>query len=62
MACGNATGHILPPFDSDKFILLTRRVGYATGDWQAGASQLRTDIEQHMALTKEFFEQTFGRL
>lgn len=62
MVRGNAKDRVLPPVDSDEFIFLARRVGYATDDWQAGARHLQTDIAQHMKLTKEFFERTFGRL
>lgn len=62
MVRGNAKDRVLPPVDSDEFIFLARRVGYTTDDWQAGARHLQTDIAQHMRLTKEFFEQTFGRL
>jgi [glutamine synthetase] adenylyltransferase / [glutamine synthetase]-adenylyl-L-tyrosine phosphorylase len=62
MVRGNAKDRVLPPTDSDEFIFLARRVGYTTDDWQAGARHLQTDIAQHMTLTKEFFERTFGRL
>lgn len=62
MVRGNAKDRVLPPVDSDEFIFLARRVGYTTDDWQAGARHLQTDIAQHMTLTKEFFERTFGRL
>lgn len=62
MVRGNAKDRVLPPVDSDEFIFLARRVGYTTDDWQAGARHLQTDIQQHMKLTKEFFERTFGRL
>jgi [glutamine synthetase] adenylyltransferase / [glutamine synthetase]-adenylyl-L-tyrosine phosphorylase len=59
---GNAKDLVLPPPDSDEFIFLARRVGYTTDDWQAGARHLQTDIEEHMTLTKGFFERTFGAL
>lgn len=62
MVRGNAKDLVLPPPGSDEFIFLARRVGYTTDDWQAGARHLQTDIEQHMTLTKEFFERTFGSL
>ena len=62
MVRGNAKDRVLPPTDSDEFVFLARRVGYSTDDWQAGARHLETDIAQHMKLTKEFFERTFGRL
>lgn len=62
MVRGNAKDRVLPPVDSDEFIFLARRVGYTTDDWQAGARHLQTDIAQHMALTREFFERTFGKI
>jgi glutamate-ammonia-ligase adenylyltransferase len=62
MVRGNAKDLVLPPTDSDEFIFLARRVGYTTDDWQAGARHLQTDIEEHMKLTREFFERTFGKL
>ncbi|HKY73034.1 MAG TPA: hypothetical protein VJL88_14030 [Nitrospira sp.] len=62
MVRGNAKDLVLPPADSDEFIFLARRVGYTTDDWQAGARHLKTDIEEHMRKTREFFERTFGKL
>lgn len=62
MVRGNTKDLVLPPADSDEFIFLARRVGYTTDDWQAGARHLQTDIEQHMRLTREFFERTFGKV
>jgi glutamate-ammonia-ligase adenylyltransferase len=62
MVRGNAKDLVLPPSDSDEFIFLARRVGYTTDDWQAGARHLKSDIEEHMRNTKEFFERTFGAL
>lgn len=62
MVRGNAKDLVLPPPDSEEFIFLARRVGYTTDDWQVGARHLQTDIEQHMKLTKEFFERMFGTL
>jgi glutamate-ammonia-ligase adenylyltransferase len=53
---------VLPPPDSEEFICLARRIGYTKDDWKAGARDLQTDIEQHMTLTKQFFERTFGKL
>jgi glutamate-ammonia-ligase adenylyltransferase len=53
---------VLPQSNSDKFIFLSRRVGYATDDWQAGARHLKSDIEQHMGKTREFFERSFGKV
>jgi len=62
MVRGNAKDLVLPPAESDEFIFLARRVGYTTDDWQAGARHLKTDIEEHMRKTREFFERTFGKL
>jgi glutamate-ammonia-ligase adenylyltransferase len=62
MVRGNAKDLVLPPLDSEEFVFLARRVGYATDDWQAGARHLQSDIQQHMATTKQFFERTFGEL
>lgn len=61
MVRGNAKDLVLPPPDSEEFIFLARRVGYATDDWQAGARHLQSDIEHHMTLTKNYFERTFGK-
>ena len=60
MVRGNAKDLVLPPPDSEEFVFLARRVGYATDDWQAGARHLQSDIQQHMTATKQFFERTFG--
>ena len=62
MVRGNAKDLVLPPAESDEFIFLARRVGYTTDDWQAGASHLKRDIEEHMGKVKEFFERQFGKL
>ena len=62
MVRGNAKDLVLPPTDSDEFVFLARRVGYATDDWQACARHLQSDIQQHMTFTKNFFERTFGAL
>ena len=62
MVRGHAKDLVLPPADSDEFIFLARRVGYTTDDWQAGARHLKTDIEEHMRKTREFFERNFGKL
>lgn len=62
MVRGHAKDLVLPPPDSDEFIFLARRVGYATDDWQAGARHLKTDIEDHMGKVREFWERQFGKL
>jgi [glutamine synthetase] adenylyltransferase / [glutamine synthetase]-adenylyl-L-tyrosine phosphorylase len=45
-----------------RFIFLAPRVGYTTNDWHAGDRHLQTDIEQHLRLTRGFFERTFGKV
>ena len=62
MVRGNTKDLVLPPPDSEEFVCLARRVGYTRDDWKAGARELQTDIQQHMTLTKQFFERTFGAL
>jgi glutamate-ammonia-ligase adenylyltransferase len=60
MVRGNAKDLVLPDPESDDFVFLARRVGYATEDWQAGASHLQSDLARHMANTRAFFERRFG--
>ncbi len=62
MVRGNTKDLVLPPPDSEEFVSLARRIGYTRDDWQAGARDLQSDIEQHMTLTKTFFERMFGAL
>jgi glutamate-ammonia-ligase adenylyltransferase len=62
MVRGHAKDLVIPPAESEEFIFLARRVGYTTDDWQAGATHLKTDIEEHMRKTREFFERTFGKV
>ncbi|HSL06336.1 MAG TPA: hypothetical protein VK901_22705 [Nitrospiraceae bacterium] len=62
MVRGNTKDLVLPPPDSEEFVSLARRIGYTRDDWRAGARDLQSDIQQHMTLTKTFFEQTFGAL
>jgi glutamate-ammonia-ligase adenylyltransferase len=62
MVRGNAKDLVLPPPDSEEFVFLARRVGYATEDWQTGARHLQSDIEHRMTFTKNFFERTFVSL
>ena len=59
MILGTDKDLVLTPPDSDEFIFLARHVGYTTDNW---ARHLQSDIDQHMKLTKAFFERTFGRL
>lgn len=62
MVRGNTKDLVLPPPDSEEFISLARRIGYTRDDWRAGARELQSDIQQHMTLTKTFYERTFGAL
>ncbi len=62
MVRGNTKDLVLPPPDSEEFVSLARRIGYTRDNWQAGARDLQSDIEQHMTLTKTFFDRTFGAL
>jgi glutamate-ammonia-ligase adenylyltransferase len=62
MVRGNTKDLVLPPYDSEEFVSLARRVGYTKDDWRAGAHDLQSDIEQHMTLTKQFFKRTFRAL
>ena len=62
MVRGNTKDLVLPPPDSEEFVSLARRVGYTRDDWRAGARELQSDIQQHMTLTKTFYERRFGAL
>jgi glutamate-ammonia-ligase adenylyltransferase len=62
MVRGNTKDLVLPPSDSEELVSLARRIGYTRDDWRAGARDLQSDIQQHMTLTKSFFERTFGAL
>jgi [glutamine synthetase] adenylyltransferase / [glutamine synthetase]-adenylyl-L-tyrosine phosphorylase len=62
MVRGNTKDLVLPPPDSEEFVSLARRIGYTRDDWRAGARELQSDIQQHMALTKTFYKRTFGAL
>lgn len=48
MVQGNARDLLLPDIDSDEFIFLARRMGYAKKDWRHGSRQLETAIQEHM--------------
>ena len=62
MVRGNTKDLVLPPPDSEEFVSLARRIGYTRDDWRAGARELQSDIQQHMTLTKTFYQRTFGAL
>ncbi|WP_447980160.1 [protein-PII] uridylyltransferase family protein [Candidatus Nitrospira bockiana] len=59
---GHAKDLVLPPRDSEAFVFLARRVGYATDTWEAGAGKLDADIRRHMTRTRDFFTRRFGPL
>jgi len=59
---GNAKDLVLPPQDSDAFVFLARRIGYATEDWQAGAAALAADLTRHLTVVRELFSDKFGRI
>jgi glutamate-ammonia-ligase adenylyltransferase len=58
---GNAKDLVLPPGDSEAFIFLARRLGYAAERWEEGAARLAEDIDRHMERTRRLFERKFGR-
>jgi len=57
---GHAKDLVLPPRDSEGFVFLARRVGYTTETWEEGADKLDSDIQRHMAVTRDFFTSRFG--
>ncbi len=59
---GNAKDLVLPSEESEEFVFLARRIGYATEDWQAGAASLAAELTRHMALVRAFFAERFGTL
>ncbi|HEV8539971.1 MAG TPA: hypothetical protein VGQ60_02300 [Nitrospiraceae bacterium] len=59
---GNAKDLVLPPRESEAFIFLARRLGYATERWEEGAARLAEHIDEHMERTSRLFERQFGRL
>lgn len=62
MVRGNARDLVLPEPESEDFVFLARRVGYATDDWEAGARHFQADLERHRQATQAFFTQKFGKL
>jgi glutamate-ammonia-ligase adenylyltransferase len=59
---GNAKDLVLPPRESEAFIFLARRLGYAAERWEEGAARLAADIDRHMERTRQLFERQFGRV
>lgn len=61
MLRGSAIDLFLPPVDSDEYVHLARRLGYAVGGPLEPAQQLRFDFEAHTATVRVFWERHFGR-
>ncbi|WP_447973004.1 [protein-PII] uridylyltransferase family protein [Nitrospira sp. Kam-Ns4a] len=59
---GNAKDLVLPAPESDAFIFLARRLGYAASRWEEGAARLAADIARHMERTQALFAARFGAL
>lgn len=57
---GHAKDLVLPSEDSDAFIFLARRLGYAAAHWKDAARKLQADITWHMQWTKQLFARRFG--
>ena len=61
MLRGSARDLFLPPVESDEFVHLARRMGYAPGDALKPAQQLHLDFEVHTAAVRAFVQRYFGR-
>lgn len=61
MLRGSAIDLFLPPVDSDEYVHLARRLGYAVGGPLEPAQQLHFDFEAHTAAVRVFWERHFGR-
>lgn len=59
---GTAKDLVLPEPDSDAFIYLSRRLGYASDRWEEGAARLAEDIARHTESTRALFTSHFGTL
>ncbi|MBI5854175.1 MAG: glutamate-ammonia-ligase adenylyltransferase, partial [Nitrospirae bacterium] len=57
---GHAKDLVLPSEDSDAFIFLARRLGYAAVHWKDAARKFQADITWHMQWTKQLFDGKFG--
>ena len=61
MLRGSAQDLFLPPLDSDEYVHLARRMGYARGRALAPEQQLHLDFETATAAVRAFVERHFGR-
>ncbi len=61
MLRGSAQDLFLPPLDSDEYVHLARRMGYAPEPGAAPAQKLHLDVEAHSAGVRAFVERHFGR-
>jgi glutamate-ammonia-ligase adenylyltransferase len=61
MLRGSAQDLFLPAPDSDEYIHLARRMGYAPGPERTPAQALHLDFEAHSAEVRAFVERHFGR-
>lgn len=57
MVRGNARDLLLPDQNSDEFIFLARRMGYAKKDWHRGSHELVKEILRNMEEAKHFHQQ-----
>ncbi|MGD0727400.1 MAG: glutamate-ammonia-ligase adenylyltransferase [Spirochaetia bacterium] len=61
MLRGSARDLFLPAPDSDEYLHLARRMGYAPGPENTPAQRLHLDFEAHSAEVRAFVERHFGR-
>jgi glutamate-ammonia-ligase adenylyltransferase len=61
MLRGSARDLFLPAPDSDEYLHLARRMGYAPGPETTPAQRLHLDFEAHSAEVRAFVERHFGR-
>ncbi len=59
MVRGQASDLLLPEADSEEWLLLARRLGYAGENWAAAATALRADVERHRSSVRELFDRKF---
>ncbi len=61
MLRGSAQDLVLPALDSDEYLHLARRMGYAAEPESTPAQKLHLDFETHTASVRAFVERHFGR-
>ncbi len=61
MLRGSARDLVLPGLDSDEYLHLARRMGYAAEPEITPAQKLHLDFETHTAGVRAFVERHFGR-